>query len=100
MRKLDYCVCKNKGADQLCSNCTADQCLCFCYSHSTILLPVKSSMTVQAGLCQEMVGNREDRFSRVVAQWVFMFLNNRLILQQKLRIWFYLSLLDWDQILE
>ena len=25
MRKLDFCLCKNKGADQLCGNCTADQ---------------------------------------------------------------------------
>ena len=24
MRKRDYCLCKNKYADQLCSNCTAD----------------------------------------------------------------------------
>ena len=23
------CICENKGADQLCSNCTADQRLCF-----------------------------------------------------------------------
>ena len=38
MRKADFCLCKNKGADQLCSNCTADQCLCFRYSDSTIPL--------------------------------------------------------------
>ena len=29
MRKTAFCICKNKGADQLCSNCTADQHLCF-----------------------------------------------------------------------
>ena len=29
MRKPDFCICENKGADQLCSNCTADQHLCF-----------------------------------------------------------------------
>ena len=30
MRKPDFCICENKGADQLCSNCTADhQRLCF-----------------------------------------------------------------------
>ena len=34
VRKLDFCLCENKDADQLCSNCTADQCLCFCYSDS------------------------------------------------------------------
>ena len=43
--------------DQLCSNCTADQCLCFRYSDSTILLSEFSrlypiSVTVQADLCQ------------------------------------------------
>ena len=25
MTKLDFCICENKAADQLCSNCTADQ---------------------------------------------------------------------------
>ena len=35
MRKTDFCVCKNKGADQLCSDCKADQRLCFCYMGST-----------------------------------------------------------------
>ena len=31
MRNPDICLCKNKGADQLRSNCKADQRLCFCY---------------------------------------------------------------------
>ena len=60
MRKLNFRLCKNKGADQLCSNCTADQWLCFRYSDSTIpplLIPkisrfYFSSVTVLAGLCQ------------------------------------------------
>ena len=30
-RRQDFCLCENKGADQLCSNCTADQHLCFRY---------------------------------------------------------------------
>ena len=29
MRKPDFCLYENKGADQLYSNCTADQRLCF-----------------------------------------------------------------------
>ena len=29
MRKPDICLCENKGADQLCSNCEADRRLCF-----------------------------------------------------------------------
>ena len=37
MRKADFCLYENKGADQLCSNCTADQCLFFfCYSDNAI----------------------------------------------------------------
>ena len=28
MRKQDFCLGQNIGADQLCSNCTADKCLC------------------------------------------------------------------------
>ena len=28
-------ICKNKGADQLCGNCTADQHLCFRYTDRT-----------------------------------------------------------------
>ena len=41
MRKPDICLCVNKGADQLCSNCIADQPLCFRYSFSTIPLLLK-----------------------------------------------------------
>ena len=55
MRKLDFCLCENKGADQLCSNCTADQHLCFRYlrgSTMSLLLKSKTSETVQADLCQ------------------------------------------------
>ena len=36
MRRSDFCLCENKGADQLCSNCTADQRHCFCYTGSPI----------------------------------------------------------------
>ena len=40
MRKQDFCLCENRGADQLRSNCEADQRLCFCYSdRTTPLLP-------------------------------------------------------------
>ena len=31
MRQQAFCLCENKGADQLCGYCTADQCLCFRY---------------------------------------------------------------------
>ena len=40
MRKPASCICENKDADQLRSDCEADQRLCFRYTDSTIpLLP-------------------------------------------------------------
>ena len=62
VRKLYYCLCKNKGADQLCSNCKADHAFVFATQiimDSTISL-LKSvilsfqpvSVTVQVCLCQ------------------------------------------------
>ena len=40
VRKPAFCICENKGADQLRGNCEADQHLCFPYTDSTIpLLP-------------------------------------------------------------
>ena len=38
VRKPEFCLCENKGADQLRSNCEADQRLCFRYTDSTISL--------------------------------------------------------------
>ena len=38
-------ICENKGADQLCRHCTADQCLCFRYMHSMIHLIVQSKIS-------------------------------------------------------
>ena len=40
MGKPTICIGENKGADQLCSNCEADQRLCFRYSDSTLQLPI------------------------------------------------------------
>ena len=60
MRKPEFCLCENKGADQLRSNCEADQRLCFHYTDSTLPLLLKSeissfypaSVTVQTDLCR------------------------------------------------
>ena len=41
MRKLAFCICENKGADQLRSKCAADQRLCFHYIDSIIPLLAK-----------------------------------------------------------
>ena len=43
--KQGFCLYENKGADQLCSNCTADQRLCFRYLDSTIPLFLKSEIS-------------------------------------------------------
>ena len=45
VRKPDFCLCENKGADQLRSNCEADQRLCFPYMDSTISLLLKSKIS-------------------------------------------------------
>ena len=45
MRKPTICICENKGADQLLSNCEADQRLCFRYTDSTIPLLSESKIS-------------------------------------------------------
>ena len=44
VRKPDFCLGENKGADQLRGNREADQRLCFRYSDSTIPLLLKSEI--------------------------------------------------------
>ena len=59
MRKRDVCICENKGADRLHSNCAADHHLCSSYIDRTIPFLYKSrissllssSVAVQPGLC-------------------------------------------------
>ena len=50
MRKPAFYICENKEADQLLSNCAADQCLCFRYLDSTILLLPKSKFQASSHL--------------------------------------------------
>ena len=61
MRKPTIWMCENKDADQLCSDCTADQRLCFRHtdstiSSSTLIYPKfqasSFAVTVQPGLCR------------------------------------------------
>ena len=53
VQKPTICICENKDADQLCSNCTADQCLCFCYSDSNVpLLLIPKFQASSILLCQ------------------------------------------------
>ena len=41
-----FCICENKGTDQLRGNHAADQCHCFCFMDKS------SSVVEQPGLCQ------------------------------------------------
>ena len=75
MRKPDFRLCENTGADQLCSNCTADQRLCFRYTDSTIYPPLIPKISNSCFLprlyrpvCVAPGQKTLDRFSRVVAQ--------------------------------
>ena len=74
MRTTDFClkVCENKGADQLCSNCTDNQRFCFRYTYGTILLPTSKFQAVaaQAGLCQIRSETPNIDFSRAVTQFI------------------------------
>ena len=45
-RKPAFCICENKGADQLRGNRAADQCLCFRYMDSTI--PLLSKLEISS----------------------------------------------------
>ena len=45
MRKPTICIGENKGADQLRSNCEADQRLCFHYTDSSVPLLYKSKIS-------------------------------------------------------
>ena len=76
LRKLDFYLCENKAADQLCSYCIAQH-LCFCYMDSTIpLLPKskissfeQSSVAVHAGLCQTWLETL-NTVSLLASHWV------------------------------
>ena len=71
VRKLDFRQCENKGADQLRSNCEADQRPCFHYTDSTIPPLLKSEISsFWPSSFFDLVGNPEDRFSHVAAQMV------------------------------
>ena len=61
MRKLAFCICENKDADQLRGNREADQRLCFRYTDSTIpLLPISE---ISSLLQSSVPVQPEDRFS-------------------------------------
>ena len=66
MRKGAFCICENKDADLLGSNCAADQRLCFCYTDSTIPLlfkPLAIFCGSTARFVSDLVRNPEEWFS-------------------------------------
>ena len=72
--KPDFCLCENKGADQLHSNCEADQRLCFPCTDSSTPLLFKSKISFcdcTDWFASRLVGNPEDLFSRAAAHIVF-----------------------------
>ena len=80
MRKPDFCICENKDADQLRSDCAADQRLCFRYIDTTIPLVPKSeissllpsSVVAQPGLCGTW-SEPKDGFSHNEAQLTYAY---------------------------
>ena len=70
MRKPAFCICEDKGEDQLHSNSAADQRLCFFNKDSTIPLLLQSeipSVIAQPSL-SDLDGNPNDKFSHGAAQ--------------------------------
>ena len=64
VRKLSFCICENKDADQLRGNREADQRLCFRYTDSTIpVLPTSEISSLYPSFVAVQTGNPEDRFS-------------------------------------
>ena len=73
MRTTDLCLCENKCADQLCSNCIADQRICFRYTDREIPLLLISKAcfcNCTSKFVSDLVGNLEDRFPWVAAHTV------------------------------
>ena len=73
MRKPDFCICENKGADQLCGNRTTDQRLCFRHIIQNFK-PVAIFCGYTVRFVSDLVGNPEDRFSHNEAQMILVIL--------------------------
>ena len=84
MRKPAFCIYENKDADQLRSNCAADQRLCFRFMDSAIPLLSKSEISLAffcgctAGFVSDLVKNPEDRFSPNEAHFILLTVPRRI----------------------
>ena len=76
MTKPDFCLCKNKGTDHMCSNCTADQSVPLFSLHGQYNSSSSEirNFKLLAIFCicidqfvSDLVGNPEDQFSHVAA---------------------------------
>ena len=79
MRKPAFCICENKGTEQLYSNCAADQRLCLRYLIVKYLYSIIPNFKPLAIFCgctarfvSDLVGNPEDRFSHDAAHILYM----------------------------
>ena len=63
MRKPAFGLCENKVADQVRSNCAADQRLCFRFTDTTNHKPLAIFCGCIEWFVSDQVGNPEDRFS-------------------------------------
>ena len=73
MRKLAFCICQNKDADQLRSTCEADHAFVFATRIVQSLFylnfkPLAMFCDCTARFVSDLVGNPEDRFSQNEAQ--------------------------------
>ena len=79
MRKLDVCIRENKGADQLCSNCTAcsnctvDQRHCFRFiDRIQIFNLLETFYDCSARFESVLAGNPRDTFSGILPRVTFL----------------------------
>ena len=84
VRRPTFCICENKGADQLGGNRTTDQRLCFRYTDSIIPLVPKyeisshwpSSVTAQPTLCRPRSETPKTGFLRTrLISWTYAFIS-------------------------
>ena len=83
MRNLAFCICKNKDADQLPGNHTADQRLGFCYIDTLNPLLPKFEISSSVTSCTAQFVVKEDRFSHDHS-WTFV--NHLLLMDTKMLI--------------
>ena len=77
MRKPAFCICKNKGADQLHGNRPADQHVCTRYIDSILTLPPKSEISIlqsfsvvaQPAFLSDLVENPNNTFFMMRLIW-------------------------------